>query len=161
MALVYLSLGSNIGNRKSYICQAESLIIKNIGDIINASQLYETEPWGTKHPEWFLNKVISVETGLTAFQILDQIHIIESDLGRVHKDKRYAPRTIDIDILLIEKMILNETNLIIPHPLIRERKFVLEPLAEIAGQLIHPLLNKSIQQMFNECTDKSVVKKVT
>jgi 2-amino-4-hydroxy-6-hydroxymethyldihydropteridine diphosphokinase len=131
MPLVYLSLGSNLGDREKNISDAEILIENFIGTIACKSGLYETEPWGTNHPELFLNKVISLDSNLDPSQILEHIKSIEKSLGRVNNKVKYAPRTIDIDILFIDQIVINSKNLIIPHPLIEERKFVLEPMAEI------------------------------
>jgi 2-amino-4-hydroxy-6-hydroxymethyldihydropteridine diphosphokinase len=160
MPLVYLSLGSNLGDRKKYINDSEILIENIIGTIASKSGLYETEPWRTNHPELFFNKVLSVESNFGPFQILEKIQSIEKSLGRIRFNEIYAPRTIDIDILFIENLIFKDENLEIPHPHIKERRFVLEPLAEIAAGFIHPIINKTIGQMLISCTDKHSVRKI-
>jgi 2-amino-4-hydroxy-6-hydroxymethyldihydropteridine diphosphokinase len=160
MHFVYLSLGSNLGDRKKYIGDAEIHIEKFIGIITSKSGLYETEPWGTDHPEMFLNKVILVESELSPFQMFEKIQAIEKLIGRIRNNEKYSPRIIDIDILFFDELILDDKNLTIPHPLIKERKFVLKPLTEIANQFVHPVFNKTIQQMFKECKDEHVVRKI-
>lgn len=161
MPLVYLSLGSNLGDRKKYINDAEILIEKIIGTITSKSGLYETEPWRTNHPELFLNEVLSVESNFGPFQILEKIQSIEKSLGRIRFNEIYAPRTIDIDILFIGNLILKDENLEIPHPHIRERRFVLEPLSEIAAGFIHPIINKTIKELLSNCIDKHFVRKIS
>ena len=161
MHFVYLSIGSNLGDRKKYISDAEIYIEKLIGVITCKSGLYETEPWGIVHPEMFLNKVILVESDLAPFQIFEKIQAIEKSNGRIRNNEKYSPRTIDIDILFFDEIVLDDKNLTIPHPLIKERKFILEPLAEIAGGFIHPLYKKTVRQMFRECSDNHLVRKIS
>ncbi len=160
MVLVHLSLGSNLYNREYFIREAETQIEKSIGKIIKSSHLYETEPWGTSHPELFLNKVILVKTNLEPVQILEQSQTIEKNLGRILKKEKFSPRAIDIDILFIEQLILNKENLVVPHPYIAERKFILEPFNEIDCEFIHPLLNKTIHQIYRDCNDSHFVRKL-
>jgi 2-amino-4-hydroxy-6-hydroxymethyldihydropteridine diphosphokinase len=160
MPIVYLSLGSNIDDRRKHISDAENQIGSDVGHITASSHLYETEPWGTSHPEWFLNKTISVETILKPLNILEKIKKIEKNLGRTLNKEKYSPRTIDIDILFIGNLIFNGKDLVVPHPFICERKFVLEPLSEIAGSFVHPVLNKPVGVLLHACTDSCKVKRI-
>jgi len=160
MSEVYLILGSNIGDRKNYLEQAISMIKEAIGMIQTKSSLYETVPWGFDDKNNFLNQVIKVETSLQPEDILKEILQIEKIIGRIRSGKGYSSRVIDIDILFYNKEIIHSENLVIPHPLMHERKFVLGPLAEIAGQFIHPVFNKTIQTLLNECKDELNVEKL-
>jgi 2-amino-4-hydroxy-6-hydroxymethyldihydropteridine diphosphokinase len=157
MKKVFLGLGSNLGNREENLNKAKVMIGSSIGSVISSSSLYETEPWGFESKEEFLNMVICIETKLSPSGLLGRILMIESQLGRVRCDTKYSSRVIDIDILLYDNDIVNEEALIIPHPKIEERRFVLVPLAEIAPDLIHPVLNKSLKSLLQTCSDKSSV----
>lgn len=133
MHTVYLGLGSNLGNRKAIMRDTITLIAKQIGEVVRQSSLIETEPWGFESPNKFLNACICVETELAPRQLLEATQRIEKDMGRAHKtkDKQYEDRIIDIDILLYDELKINEPDLIIPHPLMEEREFVMVPLKEI------------------------------
>ncbi len=159
MKIVFLSLGTNLGNREANIEQAVANISRYIGDIIASSSLYETEPWGFRSEELFLNMVLKAETNLTPSEVLGKIMMIESLLGRVRSVEQYSSRVIDIDILLYDGLIIDQENLKIPHPLMHERRFVLVPLCEIAADIIHPVLKKSISELLDICKDSNEVKK--
>ena len=133
MHIVYLGLGSNLGNRKAIMRDTITLIAKQIGEVVRQSSLIETEPWGFESPNKFLNACICVETELAPRQLLEATQRIEKDMGRAQKtkDKQYEDRIIDIDILLYDELKINEPDLIIPHPLMEEREFVMVPLKEI------------------------------
>ncbi len=133
MHTVYLGLGSNLGNRKAIMRETITLIAKQIGEVVRQSSLIETEPWGFESPNKFLNACICVETELAPRQLLEATQRIEKDMGRAHKtkDKQYEDRIIDIDILLYDELKINEPDLIVPHPLMEEREFVMVPLKEI------------------------------
>lgn len=133
MHTVYLGLGSNLGNRKAIMRDTITLIAKQIGEVVRQSSLIETEPWGFESPNKFLNACICVETELAPRQLLEATQRIEKDMGRAHKtkDKQYEDRIIDIDILLYDELKINEPDLIVPHPLMEEREFVMVPLKEI------------------------------
>ncbi|GAB4452609.1 MAG: 2-amino-4-hydroxy-6-hydroxymethyldihydropteridine diphosphokinase [Bacteroidia bacterium] len=150
--IVYLGLGSNIYSRSIYIYQALNLIEKNIGHIISRSSICQTEPW--KMPEntgFFYNLCVSVNTSLSANEVLNNILSIEKYLGRIRTNKNtYESRCIDIDILFFNDEIIQTEQLKIPHPLIQERLFVLEPLCEIAENLVHPVFNKTIKELKDE-----------
>ena len=156
MNTVYIQLGSNIGERESFISKSMEQIEENIGEIITESSVFETIPWGNKNQNNFLNTVIKIRTPFDAFKILQKSQEIENNLGRERVDK-WGERTIDIDILFYNNEIINTTKLIIPHPLIQQRKFVLVPLSEIAPNYMHPILKKSISTLLSECKDNQKV----
>ena len=160
MTKVYLLIGGNLGNRIFNISSALELIGQKIGRIIIKSSIYETEPWGFKHNLYFLNQAIIVETNLSADSVLKQIKIIEAMLGRLNSTQQYASRNIDIDILFYNNMILKKKTLVIPHNKLHLRSFVLTPLYEIAPDLIHPVFNKTINELKAECKDSLKVHKV-
>ena len=159
MIIVYLSVGSNLGNRENNLEQAVSRIVEYIGPVLKSSSIYITEPWGFKAEEEFLNIVLKIGTELTPSGILGRILMIESLLGRVRDKKQYTSRLIDIDILMYGDIILDGESLKIPHPLLHKRKFVLVPLCEIETDIIHPVLNKSFAELLESCEDQSEVKK--
>ena len=131
--IVYLGLGSNLGDRQGNISRAYAEIEKLIGAIVRQSALYESEPWGFESDNSFINSVICCETTLSPHEVLKKTQSIERELGRTQKsvDGHYHDRTIDIDILLYDDLTVNEPDLKIPHPLMRQRDFVMKPLSEI------------------------------
>ncbi len=133
----FLGLGSNMGERESYLDAARQELTCSEVRIIRVSSLYETEPVGYTDQGWFLNQVVKVETTLDPEELLSFIHEIENKLGR-KRLIRWGPRVIDVDILLYENLVLDTPDLIIPHPRMYERSFVLIPLQEIAPDLVHP-----------------------
>lgn len=159
MTGVYLLLGSNLGNRQLFLDKAIALISNNIAPILSRSAVYQTQSWGKTNAPDYLNQVISLKTDLPARVILDKILTIELDLGR-RREEKWGSRTIDIDILFYGDAIINENGLHVPHPELHHRRFTLEPLAEIAPNLVHPVLNKNILQLKNELQDNLVVKKI-
>ena len=160
MSLAYLMLGSNSGNKDFEINKATKYIGERIGEIIRSSSLYETAPWGFQSEDYFLNQVICVNTLLEPPAILENIIAIEAGAGRIRKKQGYESRIIDIDILFYSNEVINTKTIKIPHPLLHLRKFTLEPLREIAADFIHPILNKSIQEIYNECNDVLIVRKI-
>lgn len=148
MALLFLGLGTNLGNKDENLNDALEYINKRVGSINSLSAFYVTEPWGFKSDNSFLNAVCSVETEKSPMQILSITKEIEKEMGRSKKsiDNIYSDRVIDIDILLYDDLILENQDLTIPHPLMTEREFVMRPLAEIAPELIHPKLNKKMKE---------------
>ena len=161
MASVYLILGGNLGDRFCYMEQARVSISERIGAIRKFSSFYETEPWGFSHDQLFLNQVFEVDTKLNPFEMLECINDIELNLGRVRNKDRYSSRTIDIDILFYDDLVIVTPALTIPHPEMTKRRFVLEPLAEIASEIVHPVLKKTIRQLLLDCEDLCKVYKVT
>ena len=153
----YLILGSNLGKRKALLEQAIEMICAKCGAIINQSSTYETEPWGFASHERFLNQVICIETHLNPYELLETLQRIEELLGRIRKGRGYQSRTIDIDILFFGNLQLCDDKLVIPHPEISKRRFVLSPLNEIYPELIHPDFNLSISELLNKCTDSCAV----
>jgi len=155
----YLLLGSNMGNSIKQLSTAIEQIEKKIGTLLLGSNLYATAAWGNTSQPDFINQVIEVATQLDATETLKEILSIEKNMGRIRTIKN-APRIIDIDILFFNNEIINRSDLIIPHPEIQNRRFVLIPINEIAPQMIHPLLNKTIDQLLLQCPDQLAVKKI-
>jgi 2-amino-4-hydroxy-6-hydroxymethyldihydropteridine diphosphokinase len=155
---VLLLLGSNLGDRQSFIKQAIDLIESSIAPIKKASAVYETQSWGKADAPDYLNQVVLLETSMAPGKILEEILAIEIMLGRKREEK-WGSRTIDIDILFYGQEIINEEGLHIPHPELNKRRFTLEPLNEIAPGLVHPVLNKKISQLKTELSDDLIVKK--
>ena len=157
---VFLSLGSNLGDREENLAQATMALSINfdIVDIVSSSY-YESEPlYNTSQPD-FLNSVLRCSTSLRPFDLLDVIHRVETMLGRIKVREKNQPRIIDIDILLHGDSILETGELTIPHPMMSLRKFVLIPLAEIAPNLKLPHSNLTINDLINHCPDRSSVKR--
>jgi 2-amino-4-hydroxy-6-hydroxymethyldihydropteridine diphosphokinase len=143
---VYLSLGSNIGDREANLRKAVERLAASEVRVLHTSRIYETEPVGYKNQAWFLNQVVEAETVLFPMQLLTRIGRVERDLGRV-RTVRNGPRTIDIDILFYGASVVETTRLQIPHPRLAERRFVLAPLAELDPDLRHPVTQRSVRQM--------------
>ena len=158
MNKVVLLLGGNQGNRFELLRKAERLIVKDIGLIATKSSVYETEPWGFRDVNNFLNQVIVVQTEKSALDILSIIQTIENICGRVRNGNHWESRTMDIDILFFNDEIIRTKDLIIPHIQIPNRLFTLIPLVEIDSNFIHPELRISMSELLKMCQDKSVVK---
>jgi 2-amino-4-hydroxy-6-hydroxymethyldihydropteridine diphosphokinase len=156
---VFLGLGTNLGDREAYLNKAIEFIGKSVGRIDSFSDIYETEPWGFQSENNFLNMVIKVHTDLKPAVLMKKLLRIEEQLGRIRDSREYKSRTIDIDILLYSNLIINNSDLTIPHPMIQDRKFVLVPLCDIAPKMIHPVLNKAFVELLKECRDQREVKK--
>ena len=156
---VFLCIGGNIDNRQHYLQSTLELITNRIGTIVALSDVYESEAWGFEHTTPFLNQVVAVDTELSPLNLLAACQSIETQLGRVRNplSDTYTARTVDVDILFYDDIVCNYPNLTIPHPFIQKRRFVLEPLAQIAPKLNHPVLNKSVQSLKEECDDKTKV----
>lgn len=146
----YLGLGSNLGNRRRNLITAAALLAERAGDVLALSSFYETEPWGFVSENRFLNAALALETSLSPFDLLRLTQTIERKMGRAAKSAQgiYHDRLIDIDLLLYGDEVVRSAELEIPHPHLHERRFVLEPLREIAPFLRHPLLGKNMEELF-------------
>ena len=160
MAIVYLSLGSNIGDRVGYVQQATSLLgaCENI-NIVSTSSFYETEPWGMESENWFVNAVIQITTTLEPEQLLAECQRIENQLGRKRTDKNieYSDRTIDIDIIFYDNIIINTPTLTIPHKHFHRRVFMLIPMLEIAPDFVHPFFGKTVENLYEAIDEPEMV----
>ena len=154
MAIVYLGLGTNIGNRRGNLVKAAALLAERVGDILALSGFMETEPWGFESENLFLNAAIKMETPLTPDELLSATQAIEREMGREKKsDGTYHDRVIDIDILLYDNRVIEQPGLIVPHPLMQKRLFVMAPLAEIAPFERHPLLGQTFMELADSLRD--------
>ena len=157
MARVCLSLGSNLGPRETYLRKALQALDKELGSLVKCSSFYETLPWGFSSDSLFLNAAACYDTLLSPEEVLAVTQQIEKSLGRKEKSRQgqYADRCIDIDILLYDDRVMQTPDMILPHPHIAERMFVLEPLAEIMPHMLHPQLRKTILQLKEELAERS------
>ena len=161
MDRVFIGLGSNVGDRLQYLQFALSFIERLPETIIkNISPVYETEPVGKKEQAYFFNIVAQLETSLPPMKLLKKFKVIEQQLGRTPTE-RWGAREIDIDLLYVGDQVIQEKNLIVPHPEIHSRKFVLVPLGQIAGEFKDPVSKLSILDLLLQCPDKSEVKKTS
>ena len=154
--MIFLQIGSNIGDRYANLMTCIKSIELLIGKIINKSKIYVSECWGVKNQRDYFNMVVAIKSIYDATKVLKIISIIENDMGRIRK-KKWGSRTIDIDILFFGKQIIKSKELIIPHKHLDQRMFVLRPLADIAPFFIHPESKKNIKQLIKECKDDSKV----
>ena len=152
MHKVFFSIGGNLGNRPVNLATAIEEITKKVGPILSVSAIYETEAWGVENQPDFLNQVLVVATELSAMETLETVLDIELEMGRVREQKWYT-RIIDIDLLFFDNQIIDSKKLTIPHPFIAKRNFVLAPLAEIASDFIHPILQKSMKELYEKSSD--------
>jgi 2-amino-4-hydroxy-6-hydroxymethyldihydropteridine diphosphokinase len=156
--VAYLSLGSNIGDREANLHEAIARL-KSAGSILALSSIYETQPVEFTNQPWFLNCVVALETEKTSRELLKYALAIEAEMGRLRvRDK--GPRKIDIDLLLYGAQIISEPGLTVPHPAIHQRRFVLEPLAEIAPKAHHPTLNQTVNELLAALKEGQIVRRV-
>lgn len=146
---VYLGLGTNLGDKEQNLHTAVQKIEKRIGNLVSLSAFYATAPWGFRSEHDFLNAVVCVETSLTPYEVLETTQEIEREMGRRAKSVGglYKDRVIDIDLLLYGDVVMNDERLVLPHPLMTERCFVMDPLVEIAPDLVHPVLGKAMKEL--------------
>lgn len=155
----FLSLGTNLGNRKKNLALACSLLEENGVEILRASSVYRTEPVDVPDQPWFYNQVVEVEAEYDPMALLKLVKAIERKLKRVPALNK-GPRTIDIDILLAGNRVIQTRRLIVPHPRMAERKFVLVPLREIAPHAVHPVLQETVADLVQASEDPAVVRKL-
>ena len=161
MTLVYLSLGSNLGDRVGFVQQATSHLSANPKiNIVTTSSLYETEPWQMTSENWFVNAVIQISTELSPEELLDECQKIEQLLGRVKNPEEkggYKDRTVDIDIIFYDKKIMKTERLTIPHQFFHKRVFMLVPMLEIAGDFVHPVFDKTVEELYDEIENPEAI----
>lgn len=150
MALVYLSLGSNLGDRNDYLKQALHFLGEMVDKTVSESAIYEYPPWGYNSDNFFLNMAVILNTSRTPEDLLGLIKGIESKMGRESANNGYSDRSIDIDIIFYDDLVLESDSLTIPHPLMHKRKFVLEPMSEIAPDKIHPVIGVAVKELYKD-----------
>jgi len=156
---VVLSLGGNIGDVEEVFQIAIHCLQKKIGSIVLTSSLYQTKAWGVEDQPDFLNQVVAIDSELSAFKVLEHCLAIELELGRVRKEK-WHERVIDIDVLFYNDELIESKGLIVPHPYIQDRNFILNPLVEIIPDFIHPKLKNTIIELQSSCKDELSVFKI-
>ena len=154
---IYLCIGGNLGEREANLEEALSFIDINFGDVLAVSSIYESEPWGMSDVPNFLNQVVLIQCELSNDQLLSEIVELEEFFGRERSSEGYVSREMDIDVLFIDDEIVETESFKVPHPRMAERRFVLEPLAEIAPDLMHPQLKQSVSEILKACADKGKV----
>tara|TARA_B100000795_G_scaffold162854_1_gene122361 strand:- start:1451 stop:1936 length:486 start_codon:yes stop_codon:yes gene_type:complete len=157
MNIVFLQLGSNLGDRELLLKDAILAIENRVGDIVNFSKVYESAPWRVEGQDNFLNQILKIKTTLLACEVLSIVLNIEEQLGRVRIEK-WGERLIDIDIVFYNDSIIETPELCVPHKHLHERMFVLKPLHEIAPEMVHPKYNKTIDELLKICKDTELVK---
>lgn len=152
---VYFGLGTNLGDKEQNLRLAVQHMEERIGKVVSLSAFYATAPWGFASDNAFLNAVVCLETSLPPLEILSVTQSIEKEMGRSHKSVNgvYSDRVIDIDLLLYDDFVLDTPALRLPHPLMQERRFVMEPLAEIAPDVMHPVLGKTLGNIYRDLLD--------
>lgn len=156
--IVYLSLGSNVGQRHKQLCSAMERL-QSVGRIVATSSFYETQPVEVTDQPWFLNCAVALETTHSPEQVLKEVLAIERDMGR-ERTRNKGPRNIDIDIVLFGDRVIALPQLSVPHPAMSRRRFVLEPLAEIAAEARHPTLKKTVRELITEIPDQQIVRRI-
>jgi 2-amino-4-hydroxy-6-hydroxymethyldihydropteridine diphosphokinase len=157
MNIVFLQLGSNLGDRELLLKDAITAIENRVGDTVDFSKVYESTPWRVEGQENYLNQILKVRTTLFADEVLSVVLDIEKQMGRVRVEK-WGERLIDIDIIFYNASIIETPDLCVPHKHLQERMFVLTPLHNIAPEMVHPKYNKTIEELLNMCKDTELVK---
>lgn len=158
---VFVLVGSNVGDREMLVNQAVMRVADICGKVVAKSAVYESEPWGFKCEQWFLNQVVKIETMLGPDELMKRLLAIELELGRdrVTPHEGYASRTMDLDILYFGSQIIETEYVTAPHPRLHQRRFALMPLCDVAPDFVHPKLKKSNAELLEFCKDDSLVKK--
>ncbi|MBX9785600.1 MAG: 2-amino-4-hydroxy-6-hydroxymethyldihydropteridine diphosphokinase [Chitinophagaceae bacterium] len=156
---VFILLGSNMGKRKNFLSKAKLLIAKEAGTIARQSSIYETAAWGNTSQQAFLNQVIILKTKLQPDALMQTLLNIEEQLGRIRTQK-FGPRTIDLDILFYDTLVVKTNLVTIPHPAIQYRRFVLVPLVELSPRKIHPVYEQTVTSLLKKCSDHLAVKQL-
>ena len=159
--IAYISVGSNIGNRlenckNSIISLAES----EISIVMAASPFYMTEPVDYIDQDWFINLVVKIETRLDPLELLDKLKLIQNNAGREHDAVRFGPRIIDLDIIMYDDFVINSPEMVIPHPRMHKRRFVLKPICDIDPHIVHPVFKKDMQYLLDRLDDGQMVRKL-
>lgn len=150
---VYILLGGNTGNVREAFAKASDMLHMHVGEVLHASPLYQTEPWGMESETMFINQALCLSSKLHPMKLIREVMTIEKTLGRVRTKGGVESRNIDIDILFIDEMIISEPGLEVPHPRLHLRRFALQPLIDIAPGLIHPIFKLSIKELIRRCDD--------
>jgi 2-amino-4-hydroxy-6-hydroxymethyldihydropteridine diphosphokinase len=153
MNKVFLLIGGNMGDRLQNLHQAIALLSAACGPVIQQSAVYETAAWGKTDQAAFLNQALLLNTSLSAQELITAVLLVEERMGR-HRAEKFGPRVIDIDIMFYNEAVINEPHLTIPHPQMQNRRFALVPLNELAPKMVHPVLNKTLEELLLECKDE-------
>lgn len=156
MNKVFLLIGGNMGDRLQNLHQAIALLSAAVGPVTQQSAVYETAAWGKTDQPAFLNQALLLDTSLSARELITAVLFVEERMGR-HRTEQFGPRVIDIDIMFYNDEVIHEPHLTIPHPQLQNRRFALVPLNEIAPKLVHPVLNKTLEELLVECQDQLAV----
>jgi len=150
----YIGAGSNVGNKLLNCRKGIDALIKSGETTLKAqSRFYRTEPVGFKDQDWFINVVVKIETNFDPFQLLNQLKSIERDAGRVHNPIKFGPRILDLDIIFYDDLVTDSSGLIIPHPRMHKRRFVIRPICDINPKIVHPLLKKDMQYLLDDLNE--------
>ncbi|MGE4587505.1 MAG: 2-amino-4-hydroxy-6-hydroxymethyldihydropteridine diphosphokinase [Mangrovibacterium sp.] len=160
MSNLFLLLGGNLGNKEVIFARARCRLEEELGPIAGLSSVFETEPWGFHSDDLFWNQALHICTEHSPAGVLKRTKAIEQELGRIRKAERYTSRPIDIDLLFYDDLVLHDPDLELPHPRIIDRRFVLEPLAELAPGLKHPVFGLTAMELLEYCSDIHLVRKL-